>query len=260
MSDTQYTEPRSLSPQDVLSLVRKAGQQGFQRRDLSLADGPKAPFQPRSLTGDPAPEDPAAQPAAVDAPQPQAAPEPTVTAAPPAPKTAPAAPVDLDTLRDEAFAAGRSEGYEAGLTQGRIDGQKAAEIAGQQQLTQAATALESAVQSLRRVDPLAVSGLTDSLTSAILTLAAQRAGMAIDDSPKAFVTRIEALATRVTDTLAQAQVRLHPDDISAITPHLDGTAFTAEALTADPTLSRGDARISVGAISVSDILGNGAAG
>jgi flagellar assembly protein FliH len=67
--------------------------------------------------------------------------------------------------------------------------------------------------------------------------------------------RIEALAERVSQGLRSLELRLHPDDLAAITPFLpDSDLLTASRLVAEPRLSRGDVDIRADGIRLADLL------
>ena len=111
---------------------------------------------------------------------------------------------------------------------------------------------------------LAVTGaeggadLSAALTSAVRSLAAQRAGQAIDTLPAPFLHRIEALADRVAQGLRAVTVALNPDDLAAITPFLAASDLNGATLAPDPRLARGDAVVRAEGIVLSDLIGGAA--
>ena len=88
--------------------------------------------------------------------------------------------------------------------------------------------------------------LTDHLGQAVATLAAERAGVAIDADAAPFARRIADLAARVTESFAQVTLRLHPADHTALLALLQGEvpadlADLARArIVPDAALNRGD--------------------
>ena len=86
-------------------------------------------------------------------------------------------------------------------------------------------------------------------------LAAERAGQMIDALPTAFAARVEAMADRVAQGVRAVSVRLNPDDLAVITPHLAGLEVTGTAeLIADARLSRGDVEVRAEGIRLADLL------
>jgi flagellar assembly protein FliH len=120
--------------------------------------------------------------------------------------------VDLDAIRAEARAAGRAEAVTRG-------GEEAA------------------------------PRLFAALEAAILRLASDRAGMAIDANPDHFRHRIAALVARVEAAGAATEIHLNPADLAAL-----GEAALPPGLRADATLARGDAVVRVGDVRLDDIL------
>ena len=78
----------------------------------------------------------------------------------------------------------------------------------------------------------------------------------IDALPPAFAARVEALADRVAQGVRAVSLRLNPDDLAAITPHLAGFDVLGGAVLApDPRLSRGDVEVRAEGIRLADLIG-----
>ncbi|SNX67776.1 flagellar assembly protein FliH [Cereibacter ovatus] len=227
-----------MGPEDVLALIREQGARGLGRTPLRLPE-PAGAFRAMPMAGlvrGKAPEG-----AALEVEEPP----PAVEIAPP-PPPAPD-PALIEAARAEGFAAGHA----AGLAEGQALGRTEAEAA----LDKARRAFEAAAARLSAPTAADTAHLAQAIDHAVRLLAGQRAGLAIDAHPAAFAARIEALADRVSQGLRQVSVRLNPQDLAAVTPHLAGSDLLAEArLAADPRLGRGDAEIRAEGIVLSDLL------
>lgn len=113
-------------------------------------------------------------------------------------------------------------------------------------LARTAHSLATALERIAHPGESELSALTSHLGQAVAHLAAQRAGQAIDADAAPFARRIKALVARVTESVAQVSLRLHPDDVTAIAALLqegcppDLAELTRARLYPDPTLNRGD--------------------
>lgn len=215
---------------------------GFTRRDpmtrrlqgpVSPAEAPKEEHAPDLAPADPAPL--AIQPPAL------------------APRPIPV------TYSAEQMAAARSEAHREGAAQGRAEAE--AEVAAERQdLARAAQALAAAMAALTHPAPARLQELTDALNRAVLTLAAARAGQAIDSMPDPFARRVAALIERLGQGLQEVVVHLHPDDLAVVAPLLSGPVAPELALLAacrllpDPALARGDAELHAPGLRLIDLL------
>lgn len=237
--------PAPLGPDDIMNLVRAARASGFQPRfdhttdrTFRRADLAKAP---------PAAPDAAvlADPEVEDIPAEEAG--DLLIPAPP--------PIDIDAERASAhadgFAAGRAQGDAEGHARGMAEGQARAEA----DLAEARALFETAALRLSHLEAAGLGALTDTIAAAVKTLAAQRAGQIIDEMPAPFLNRVEALADRVAQGVSAVTVRLNPDDLAVIKPHLAGSdLLNGDRIGADDTLSRGDVDIRSGAVQLRDVL------
>lgn len=161
-----------------------------------------------------------------------------------------------------AHADGYAEGLAAGLEQGRAEGRAEAlaefDTDADAEIGPARDAFVAAVRKLALIDPQDTRDLAQALTAAVRKMAQARAGQAIDDLPAAFLTRIETLAERVSQGLRSVSLRLNPDDLAAITPHLpQSDALAGATITADARLGRGDIDLRAEGIRLTDILSDG---
>lgn len=177
---------------------------------------------------------------------------------PPAPEPAPVEVIDparrLAEARAEGYAAGHADGVEEGLAQGRAEGRAEAEA----ELAPARGAFLAAAARLAVAgDP--ADDIAAVLADAVRRLAAERAGQMIDALPAAFAARVEGLADRVAQGVRGVTLRLNPDDLAAVTPHLAGFDVIARArLEPDARLARGDVDVRAEGIRLADLVGGAA--
>jgi flagellar assembly protein FliH len=160
----------------------------------------------------------------------------------------------LAEARGEGYAAGRADGLE----EGRIEGRAAALTEAEAGLVPARDAFVAALAGLTGGPDLAdeIAGV---IAAAVRRLAAERAGQMIDALPAAFAARVEAMADRVAQGVRSVTVRLNPDDLAVITPHLAGLEVAGSAeLVADARLARGDVEVRAEGIRLADLLETGA--
>lgn len=157
---------------------------------------------------------------------------------------------ELATAKEAARAEGEAQGYAKGLAEAAVmakdDQTKELETARDLFLA-AASALGSPATDLIR-------GLSAALQKAIPRLAAERAGMAIDANPAAFLARVELLAERVSQGVRDITVTLHPDDLLALQKHLSDNDHGFSVLGADARLERGDVIIKGQGLMLADVL------
>lgn len=160
----------------------------------------------------------------------------------------------LAEARAEGYAQGRADGAEAGHAAGHAEGLAAGRAETEAAIAPARTAFLAAVARLEEGTELA-DGLADLLGTAVRKLAAERAGQMIEALPEAFAARVEAMADRVAQGVRAVSVRLNPDDLEAIRPHLAGCEVLDGAmLAADARLARGDVEVRAEGIRLADLL------
>lgn len=174
-------------------------------------------------------------------------PSPPEPVAPPAPDPA----LRLAEVRAEALAEGRAQGRDEGLAEGLARGRAEAEA----ELAAARAAFVTVARSLGAAGPDLSDRLAEMMAAAVRALAAQRAGQAIDTLPAAFIARIAQLADRVAQGMRTVTLRLNPDDLAAIAPHLSGTDLDGATLSPDPALRRGDVEVRADGIRLADLMG-----
>ena len=167
----------------------------------------------------------------------------------------------LQAEYDRGFAAGRAEGEDAGNKAGHDKGYEAGRAAGQAeataQLEKAIQGFESATLALASSAALDVDALMTSINAAIISLASERAGVAIDELAEGFALRIEVILAGIKTNSDAPQIILNPDDMQALKPIIENREKLRKCtLSADQSLARGDVKIAIEGIGVEDILGN----
>ena len=165
----------------------------------------------------------------------------------------PAAPPPPDPAK--LLAEAQAQGHAAGLTEGHAKGVAEGRAQALAELETARAAFLAAAKGLGTAAPDLSDQIAALMASAVRDLAAQRAGQAIDALPKPFVARIAKLADRVAQGMRTVTLRLNPDDLTAIAPHLAGTDLDGATLTPDPALNRGDVEVRADGIRLADVLG-----
>lgn len=136
---------------------------------------------------------------------------------------------EIQQIRDEAQREGREEGHAEGFAQGQAEVRRlVAQIEG---------ILDNFSQPLARLE--------DEVVAALAELAVQVAGGLVGRAYRADPTLLADLVGEAVDTVGSTgrdvEVRLHPDDLAALTPLLSLMPVTR--LVPDPGLARGDLRV-----------------
>jgi len=140
--------------------------------------------------------------------------------------------------------AARAEGYARGHAEGLASGQ--AEI--RRIIAQMEGILDAFTRPLARLDA--------EVTDALAELAVRIAGALLGRSYAADPTLLAALAQEALDIAGSEsrhlELRLHPDDIAMLTPHLP--PLDGVRLVADQTLARGDLRVHADSVRINGSL------
>ena len=165
----------------------------------------------------------------------------------------------LQAEYERGLAEGRAKGEEAGHKAGHDKGYEAGRAAGQAEATaQLETAIqgfEKATLALANTAALDLDALTASIHDAILSLASERAGMAIAEMPEAFAGRIESILATIKQGTEHPQISLNPDDFLALKPIIATREKLQNcSLAADETLTSGDLRLVINGIGIEDEL------
>ena len=149
-----------------------------------------------------------------------------------------------------AFERGKAEGMIAGRDAGIAEIKVLAEAAAQASLADKIVAFEAALMALAKPQALQAENLSRSIHAAILKLASQRAGHQIDEMPKNFLVRIEALVTSIGQKMTAGKVHINADDYKVMLPYLADTHFD---FIAETSLARGDVVLKFGGVELHDV-------
>ena len=170
-----------------------------------------------------------------------------VSAAPPEEQVPPPVPPTLEEIQAIQDAAYR-EGLERGLAEGHAEGF----AQGQAEVRRLAAQMEGILDNFSR--PL--DRLENEVIAALSELAVRIAGALVGRAYQTDPVLLQELATTALDAVGGAQreveLRLHPDDIAALTPVLAMTAHTR--LAADTSLTRGDLRVHAESVRIDGTL------
>lgn len=151
---------------------------------------------------------------------------------------------EIQAIQDAAY----REGLERGLAEGHAEGFSH----GQAEVRRLAAQMEGILDNFSR--PL--DRLENEVVAALSELAVRIAGALVGRAYQTDPVLLQELATSALDAVGGAQreveLRLHPDDIAAITPVLAMTPHTR--LTADTSLSRGDLRVHAESVRIDGTL------
>ena len=165
---------------------------------------------------------------------------PEEQAPPPVPPTL----EEIQAIQDAAY----REGLERGLAEGHAEGF----AQGQAEVRRLAAQMEGILDNFSR--PL--DRLENEVIAALSELAVRIAGALVGRAYQTDPVLLQELATTALDAVGGAQreveLRLHPDDIAALTPVLAMTAYTR--LTADTSLTRGDLRVHAESVRINGTL------
>lgn len=151
---------------------------------------------------------------------------------------------EIQAIQDAAY----REGLERGLAEGHAEGF----AQGQTEVRRLAAQMEGILDNFSR--PL--DRLENEVVAALSELAVRIAGALVGRAYQTDPVLLQELATTALDAVGGAQreveLRLHPDDIAALTPVLAMTAHTR--LTADTSLTRGDLRVHAESVRIDGTL------
>ena len=151
---------------------------------------------------------------------------------------------EIQAIQDAAY----REGLERGLTEGHAEGFAQGQAEVRRLAAQMEGILDNFSRPLDRLESEVIAGLSE--------LAVRIAGALVGRAYQTDPVLLQELATTALDAVGGAQreveLRLHPDDIAALTPVLAMTAHTR--LTADTSLTRGDLRVHAESVRIDGTL------
>lgn len=247
---------RVVSPTELAALIAKSQSRGFSpleagRSGIARDSNNFKPANFESIAKNATILRPEVVREAPDAPA-AAAPAPVLHAA--FTEHAPEPERDFDAELAAAREAGRAEGEAQGYAKGLAEAAVMAKDDQTNELEKARDLFLAAAAALGDPATDLIRGLSAALQKAIPRLAAERAGMAIDANPEAFLARVELLAERVAQGVRDITVTLHPDDLLVLQKHLSDNDHGFSVLGADTRLERGDVIIKGQGLMLADVL------
>lgn len=106
--------------------------------------------------------------------------------------------------------------------------------------------------SVRQPDLSDLEFLEASIRLAVIRLASERAGYAIDECGEYFLERIKSLVGQVEVSLSEAKLSLNPEDLKALEPYAQQIKSEQLFLVADEKVARGDIVFKFKGIELSD--------
>ena len=163
-------------------------------------------------------------------------------------------------LRAEAEEEGYKKGFESGLEAARsaepTEEEKALAAAREAERAEIISRLEAVIAAAAGTEAVDVSALVPAIEQAVLRLASERAGLAIQENPQGLVQRIEQLIEKVKSSASTICVTLNPKDLKAVEAWRSAqNAYPNWVWRADTQLISGDIKLKLDGISVSDVSG-----
>ena len=145
------------------------------------------------------------------------------------------------------------EGYRAGMEAGKNEMKNALE----QKFSEQQNTFDALITSLTKMSFAETKELEIDIQAAILSLASERAGVAIQDMPENFLARIEHLMSRVGNSVDSPVIKLNKDDLIHITKAKEQSETLSKMrFIEESSLNHGDISISLAGIEIEDILEN----
>ena len=145
------------------------------------------------------------------------------------------------------------EGYRAGMEAGKNEMKNALE----QKFSEQQNTFDALITSLTKMSFAETKELEIDIQAAILSLASERAGVAIQDMPENFLARIKHLMSRVGNSVDSPIIKLNKDDLIHITKAKEQSETLSKMrFIEESSLNHGDISISLAGIEIEDILEN----
>lgn len=145
------------------------------------------------------------------------------------------------------------EGYRAGVEAGKNEMKNALE----QKFSEQQNTFDALITSLTKMSFAETKELEIDIQAAILSLASERAGVAIQDMPESFLARIEHLMNRVGNSVDSPVIKLNRDDLIHITKAKEQSETLSKMrFIEEARFNHGDISINLAGIEIEDILEN----
>lgn len=165
----------------------------------------------------------------------------------PAEEVAPLHPPTLEEIQAIEEAA-----YQEGLERGRAEGHAEGFAQGQNEVRRLTAQIEGILDNFSRPLDRLENEVLGALSELAVRIAGSLVGRAYEADPSLLANLASAALDSVGGASREVELRLHPDDIAALTPLLAMTAHTR--LTGDTTLSRGDLRVHAESVRIDGTL------
>ena len=154
---------------------------------------------------------------------------------------------------NEAFERGKTEGISEGRLAAIAETEERARADAKEELAETVNTFNNVLESLTRPKAIQVEALSSSINTTILKLASERAGIQIDELPKAFSDRINALVTGIAQELSEGKIHLNEHDYVTMKPYL---ANLGHEVVVNSSLMRGDVTLQFEGVEVHDVAAN----
>jgi flagellar assembly protein FliH len=147
---------------------------------------------------------------------------------------------EIQTIQDDARNEGHAEGHAEGFAQGQAEVRRL--------IAQIEGILDNFTRPLSRLEDEVVGALGD----LSVRIAGNLVGRAYETDPSLLSALVQEALTTVGSSNRDVEVRLHPDDIAALTPLL--SLPEGQRMVPDLSLSRGDLRVHAEAVRIDGTL------
>ena len=145
------------------------------------------------------------------------------------------------------------EGFRAGVEAGKNEMKNTLE----QKFSEQQNTFDALITSLTKMSFAETKELEIDIQAAILSLASERAGVAIQDLPESFLARIEHLMSRVGNSVDSPVITLNRDDLIHITKAKEQSETLSKMrFIEEARFNHGDISINLAGIEIEDILEN----
>lgn len=145
------------------------------------------------------------------------------------------------------------EGFRAGVEAGKNEMKNTLE----QKFSEQQNTFDALITSLTKMSFAETRELEIDIQAAILSLASERAGVAIQDMPENFLARIEHLMSRVGNSVDSPVITLNRDDLIHITKAKEQSETLSKMrFIEEARFNHGDISINLAGIEIEDILEN----